>query len=662
MPRLLGRGTTVSLAAGDYDGDGRLDLIAGSPYSGTVSLFLSEGRGHFGPPTTLPLTTDPLDVFAFDATSDGKTDIVTIGGMGIPTVLPGNGDGTFATPISSITGISGYPHAVAGEVNGDGITDLIAVDTTVVVLLGNGDGTYTRGFSSPLPARQSAAAIGDFDEDGVADVVVSFWEGAPGPAVYFGNGDGSFAGPVNVDTIGYVEDLTVGDLDGDGHLDIAAAQDGSYPGSVLVWPGLGNGVFAPAVIYPADDHNYKLAAGDFDGDGRTDLVDSGDHGLNLYLQQLDGTLGPRRVYPLETAAATWAGDLDSDGRDDLVIAFHGDDIGVQLSQPGGGFLVEDHLAGVSDPAGGASSFSFAGGDFDGDGDRDIAVSEWSGTVRILTNAGGGSFTAGQTVFRPGNYRTLAAADFNRDRILDLAVVDFSAGIRFFRGVGDGTFAAAGIISYSYPLDLLLGDFDRDGFPDVVVLANPAVSIYRNVGNGTFTTAGYFSNVGGGQYSIGDIDGDGKPDLIGADAYNAKLELLLGRGDGTFTRQPPTPIAGLCGATAGDFERNGRDELVIADTSGAHPVDRRADGTLAPRAPIQGSLCATLITADLDSDGRLDLLMTGSPLGFARGHGDGTFTRTRVYQHGDSPGDFDGDGTVDLLTAPGVSLLRNRGCE
>jgi hypothetical protein len=231
---------------------------------------LGKGDGTFAAKVDYATGEEPRSVAVGDLNRDGKLDLVTANhGAGTVSVLLGTGDGTFADKVDSpsVTG----PYALAlGDLNKDSKLDVVVVDfyyessVVVSVMLGTGDGKLGAGTSYRVGNGPNAVALGDLDGNGSLDVVATAtW--FVGAGVLLGKGDGTFAETVGYETGRSPSGVAVGDLNGDGKLDIVTANETL---SLLV--GSGDGTLAPKVDYAAGVH--ALALGDLNGDGMLDVV------------------------------------------------------------------------------------------------------------------------------------------------------------------------------------------------------------------------------------------------------------------------------------------------------------------------------------------------------------------------------------------------------
>jgi hypothetical protein len=322
-------------------------LDAAVSVAATQAQFLhGNGDGTFSllPAPTTPQSASPAligSVAAGDFNGDGKLDLaITQNGSTTPatgtglSVQYGNGDGTFgvATPLVG----SFFGTSVSTDLNGDGIADLANVDSTGDhVLSGQKNGTFT---ASNLAVSNSGSgtnlvASGDLNHDGMADLV---FEDGGAWRVYLSGGGGGFVPSGGLPGVSGVTGMVAGavsvaDLDGDGNGDVVVAFDNAgadhaHPSaavsnSVYIWYGKGDGTFdAPVVLTPSRNY-YQLAVVDIDGDGKLDLVMS-----DGYLLSVQRNLGNRRFGAEQHLLAGMgingitAGDVNSDGLTDLVIA------------------------------------------------------------------------------------------------------------------------------------------------------------------------------------------------------------------------------------------------------------------------------------------------------------------------------------------------------
>ncbi len=283
----------------------------------------------------------PLDVVAGDFNGDGKTDLATINASHLSLVL-GNGDGTFQAPQHTSAG-SGMRNVAAGHFNGDSLLDLaITSNTSVTLLLGNGvDGSgnvtfqVARTFSTGTNTSPGAIAVGDLNGDGKLDVAAG-QSGGTNVTVLLGSGDGNLKAPGHFAVGGSdPTSIAVGDLNGDGKLDLATSNRWSSNVSVLINNGNdagGNATFQPARNTALNGPGEGVAVGDFNADGKLDLVATSSFTywgyyysrvngyVNVLLGNGDGSFAPVRT--------TWANntqlgeiataDFNADGKLDVV--------------------------------------------------------------------------------------------------------------------------------------------------------------------------------------------------------------------------------------------------------------------------------------------------------------------------------------------------------
>jgi hypothetical protein len=284
-------GTFVDeIAVADFNSDGFPDIVTTNGLgSGTMTVLMNKGDGTFTTLPSFPGTTDePCSLAVGDFNGDGNLDIA-IGDCfhGMLTILPGNGDGTFRSGIT--TTLLAYPanYSVGiygigvGDFNRDGIADLAVVDPwsqTLRVLLGNGDGTFIVQAAHPATGFNPLdIAIGDFNGDGRLDLIVcnAFGPGNSLSAttlnVFLGNGDGTFAKVADVPISGGAEQIFAADFDGDGKLDLAVNHPGVAPDVLEVLSGNGDGTFTAKAPPRSLVYLTGVGMGDLNGDGQPDF-------------------------------------------------------------------------------------------------------------------------------------------------------------------------------------------------------------------------------------------------------------------------------------------------------------------------------------------------------------------------------------------------------
>jgi hypothetical protein len=264
-------GKCSSIASGDFNGDGNMDVAAVN--TGKVAVLLGRGNGKLTPAKAFAAGTTPKAVTVGDFNADGNLDLAVANfDSGSVSVLLGKGDGTFQQHVDYAAG-DGAQGVAAGDFNGDGIIDLVVAAeraNQVFIFIGVGDGTFLPGVAYNAGINSSYVATADLNGDGILDLVVSDLNPLTYPvSVLLGNGDGTFQARKGAPATAY-STPALGDLDGDGILDVALIEN-SGPAVLL---GKGDGLFKAPLFFSTQSANAVTIA-DFNNDGLLDLAVGG---------------------------------------------------------------------------------------------------------------------------------------------------------------------------------------------------------------------------------------------------------------------------------------------------------------------------------------------------------------------------------------------------
>jgi hypothetical protein len=502
----------VSMASGDFDGDGKPDLSLGQPnypFSGGVFVFLHQSARAFAAPVLVPADSYSVPQTAVDLDGDGRTDLFVEG-----VVYLSRGGGTFETPL----GIgSAYPAGIVADFNGDGFLDLASEgDNGIDLYLGDGSGTFggplRRSFGVPFTPQAAA----DLNEDGLPDLIGDFLVALARP-------DGTFGIAPAIRMSFQVSDFQRADFTGDGIPDVVVSA--GYLGGIQLLAGQPGGTFAPPVSVSTTPA-YSLAVGDFNNDGRADLATATDTGIEIRLGVAGGGLSAPAPLAVGHPASLSVGDLRGIGRADIVFLQNGQ-INVLLSNGDGTF------ASAIKSAASASDSGLLVSDLNGDGKPDLVV---YGGASVSTYLGDG---AGRFAFRTGKAAVspVHVADVNGDSRPDV-IAGMSGAFQVYLNDGSGGLLAPitftrdsnGFSTYA----IAAADFNGDGRMDLAFQAGWRVRIELGDGTGRFTESSSYSigdpPVNFSRMLAVDLDGDGKADLIGlSEPYQSLLWVLRNTG-------------------------------------------------------------------------------------------------------------------------------------
>jgi Bacterial Ig-like domain (group 3)/FG-GAP-like repeat len=582
-----------TLVFADLNGDGYLDIAALIPTANApsqVAVFLNQGPtapGVFATPTLYAAPNGATGLLAGDFNGDGKQDLITTiyipGAPGTQTaftalsIFYGNGDGTLK--VATTQSVAPFYGFTAGDFNGDGVTDLAfllvyppnTLFSTVQILLGSTNGTFSQGAAVPIPANLAPqqfnpgmVAIG-LTKDGNLDLLVT----TNVLNVFHGDGKGGFT-PTGIYGIssqgGANPEYLFADVNGDGNQDLIVAGGVS---EVFVFPGNGDGTFqAP----PAASVSGPVA--DVNNDGIADIVYLPAQGGSYFgtaLGRGDGSFAllnqTTPVPPAQTGYSLMTGDINGDGKTDT-LAIQPGSVGhnalicvapdAQLLSYLGSGDGRFQAKGTALALGVSGAGAGATGDFNSDGNLDIILPYSCPPTGVLFLPGHGDGTFGSPIalnVQAGNNQVPLVGDLNNDKKLD-----FIWGAVVFLGNGDGTFKQLPLTIPSGSGVLAIADLNGDGILDVVSgrSATPGggSTIYAGKGDGTFQATGFYTVPllpYTYQYAIavGDVNGDGNADLLlGEQGGGAPfLAVYFGDGHGNFTQDTNTYFVGTQGVLA-----------------------------------------------------------------------------------------------------------------
>jgi hypothetical protein len=636
-----------AVVAGDFDHDGVPDVAVANRDDNTVSIFLGNGDGTLRLLSTFAVGSSPDALVVADFNRDGNLDLaVANSGDNTFSVFLGNRKGAFthSADYTSGTGPAGFfavpAWIVTADFNGDGIPDLATTNGNaddVSIFLGKGNGTFRAGASFTVVGADSGTSDGrmiaaDFNHDGKTDLLVEHLD-CPGRecfdgfTVFAGHGDGTFDNghPFPLNTFNLDMPMIAADLNGDRVPDVIAPDQVVLvdPATVFTDQGTGGSIN----LLTAGQAPVAFAAGDFNGDGKTDIVtaNNGDNTVSLLQGNGDGTFHQllRYAYPGGVPGGITGADFNKDGVPDLVLDDAPGSVWLYMSNRDGSFRTPVQMAPDLE------SFQVAAVDANNDGIPDLLIDALTissnttrAIVRTLLGNGDGTFRApvdSDCVVTEGGFRV---ADVNGDGIPDVIVLTGAAGLNdaiyVCMGNGDGSFRPP--ITTTIPFassSLAVGDFNHDGKLDAAVgftrfsgNAAGSVIVYLGNGDGTFTAGQqYEAQLDVGWITAADINGDGVLDLL---VLHGPLTVFLGKGDGTFTQLPDTTVSGGSQVLVADLNGDGKPDLVLPGGQ-VSVLLGNGDGTLQPEQlfPIGGGLSGLI--GDFNRDGHPDIAVTTGDL-------------------------------------------------
>ena len=693
---LLGRGdgtfaagTTLSLnaiqvAAGDFNGDGNIDLAVTISQTDTIAVLLGAGDGTFSATAIIPVSGDGfvLAIQATDFNADGMTDILVSRSASVA-VLPGNGDGTFGPPIVTPVPEPYIDGLTVADFNLDGVPDLITFSNTYgeYYFAGNGDGTFTGGAAvGPFGPSYSLIAA-DFNGDGKPDLLSEGY----GSQVCLGNGDGTFAAPVNLDAAYTL----AADVNGDGKLDVLSATNVGY--------GNGDGTFQPTVTLGGV--GTLLTVADFNNNGQIDLLrviydpatavysPSVFLGTNISTVTLSvspipatynapvtfsATVSPQSATgtvgfydgdtllgstPVASGFATVTANAPFAGRRVFTAVYSGDNV----TQPAASTPLTVVVNGTPSTTTLSASTTAATYGQTLTLTATVSPSPTTGAVSFLDGANligsapvsHGIATLSTAALSTGTHSLTAQYDGGGS----ISLSSSAALLVTVNSLRAGSFIrSAPIFIPGEPALIFSADLNHDGNSDLILTGSPgSVDILLATGPGTFAAPVTYAvpapPVG---VLIADVNGDGAPDLI-VQAANG-LSILLGNGDGTF-RTGVSIVLTTSQIAAADINRDGRIDLIVSSpqATSLSILLGNGDGTFQPSfQSVSLPQTGPFAVADVNGDGIPDIVESfGGSVVVYSGNGDGTFgtLQTLIFSGGAQSiaiGDVNHDGHPDLI--------------
>jgi hypothetical protein len=718
-------GVNSSAAAwGDYDNDGYPDiLLTGNGDSGPVSkIYHNNGNNTFTEQTNIVLYGIAGGSVSWgDYDNDGDLDIL-LTGSGFTKVYSNNGDNSFTYQNGFVLDGTDNGSVAWGDYDRDGDLDIIITGWgNSIIFRNDGNNTFSQQYSinNLRGIHNSSVAWGDYDNDGYPDILLAGWDNEDWISkVYRNNGNNSFSEQSGIVLKGVDNgSLAWGDFDNDGYLDILLTGNGSEGQVSKVYKNNGNNTFSEQTDEVLTSVYYSSVAwGDYDNDGKLDILLSGDTGSG------DVT----KIYKNGTATA------NSAPAEPTGLSTTSDDTSVTLQW--------DQVTGDATPADGMS-YNIRIGTSPGGSEIVSPMSLASGSrlIPAMGNVQGNnqfvlknpekttfywSVQAIDNGFMGGIFATEQSFSFSvalqASSVFADSIEPSSLQVYWTRGNGSAcavfvkqgdSGSAVPQDGTSYAADAVFGNGDQINTTGWYCVYNGTGSFVKVTGLEILTDyvfhvieydsgPSYYTQTGQGNPSVlqtnafseltglslqgvsnsksvwGDYDNDGDLDvLIIGDNYS---KIYQNEGSNTFNEQTGIVLEGIRDGSAdwGDYDNDGFLDILLTGNSDSGPVSKvyhnNGNNTFTEQTGIvlqgmaNGSACAW---GDYDNDGDFDILLTGD--GYSRiyrNNGDNTFTwQSGITLQGVSYssvqwGDFDNDEDLDILITGGGNsrIYRNNG--
>ena len=674
----------TSVAVGDFDADGKIDLAVSSygfGVNGVVSIMLGKGDGTFFPSVNYASAPSPFSIVKGDFNGDSKLDLATANiQVGNISILLGNGGGTFAAPVNYPVD---FPYELAtGDFNSDGKSDLVTAGNGggLSFLKGNGDGTFQK--SANFIGGGFFATVLDLDGDTKPDIISA--QSANSVAVFINQtGPHSISGTVKDNNNVPLSDVRVV-LTGGTPVIINTDATGTFAFSDLtagqtytVTPSKTNYTFAP--LNQTFNNLSSNVTADFIGT------------LNHY--SISGTVRDISGVGMPGVTMTLSGSMTG------TIITGADGSYAFTNLPGGGnysvtpslakfmfsppFATFNNLSSnrVVNFVGRVATFTISGGVINVDNGFNIGDGFTIGltgtrTGTAVTTSSGYSFSElpvdgdytvtasfGNRLFT--HFNLLPPTSHSFTALSSNVTANFSA-----KRLGFGT----GNLD---PLGIDRGDLNGDGKLDVVVATTTGSNIHVLLGNGDGTLqtqVAYPADANPADVVIADFDGDGKADVASANIFGSNVSIFVGNGDGTLKTRVNYPVGSQpSNLSVSDFNNDGKIDLATLGSPNTLSILLgNGNGTFQPAINRTiATAVASVLPGDLNGDGKADLVLLGFPgsVLVLVGRGDGTFDNPVTYTAANEVvkatlADLNSDGKLDVAVASRlpdkITILPGRG--
>lgn len=605
--------------------DGWLDLVVCGYEGGSGYLVILWGLpdGSFVGRIKTLFTGYPWSMDCGDLTGDGHTDVAiasTADAGAWLRIYPGHGDGTFGPPGS-------YPGPYAHDLeicdlNNDGRPDVIesgVLPDGVIVRLNLGAGALGHATGWTAGRTPNGLLLQDVTEDGVIDITVASSETYIDSGIWIlpGIGDGTFQEAIFLPDPADLNGVTSGDFDGDGVIDLVAI---CHCNQISWFKGRGGGAFDASKKFITLDSPTGIEAADFNHDGRPDIVVSGRNSaaVAIHASLPDSAFGPwERIPAGHGPHGLAAADFNLDQMIDLAIPnLQSSSFSILLGRPSGTFDLP-LSATIS-----AGPWAADAADFDGDGFPDLAIAQLSGKrVTLMKGLGDGTFSVFLDLPLEDRPMAVLLKDLSADGRIDLVVGLESATIQpnrllVYRATEFGDFEPWEEQELpDRPIGGFLAlDLNQDSRLDLITATNAdsVVVLYGLEDGHLGDRRTFWSDASGYDLASGDFNSDGNPDLVVPRAsWYGGVSILMSAGDGTFG--PPHFIAtGIdpTGVAVHDIDYDGALDVLIAH-SGTNSVGILKGNDLDGFLPVEfygtGMEPWSLLVLDIDDDLRPEVL-------------------------------------------------------